>query len=118
MMQKSSGKVVTICSMSAVNSLPFGVVYTATKFGVDGFMNALYDELCMLNLEEKIKLTTIFPDFTSTRQDINDLFGSFNLSFYDMLAPERVADEAIEGIKEGKRKIYISNMKLGHFLFR
>lgn len=118
MKQKMSGKIVTICSMSAVNSLPFGIVYTASKFGVDGFMNALYDELCVCNLDDKIKLTTIYPDFIATREDIRDLCAEINIPFYQLLTPERVANEAIDGIKEGKRKVFISNMKLGQFLFK
>jgi short-subunit dehydrogenase len=116
MIERNYGKIVSTCSVSAIDALPFGITYTATKYGVDGFMNALYDELCLLELDEKIKLTTIFPDFIRTRKELEHIINDKMKLIYDLMTPERVADEAVEAIKLGKREKIISDLTLVHLL--
>lgn len=117
MIERKHGKIVTVSSVAAIASLPFGVTYTATKYGIDGFMNALYDELCIHNLEDRIKLTTIYPDFVSTRKELADFIEKVDYKF-GMLTTERVADEAVESIKLGKRRVVVSDLKLIHILIK
>jgi all-trans-retinol dehydrogenase (NAD+) len=116
MIAQNYGKILSICSVTAFNSLPTAGTYTATKYGLDGFMNALYDELCILEIEDKIKLTTIYPDFIATRRELADIVN--NKLFYNMLTPERVADEAVEAIKLGKREKVISDLGFIHSLVK
>lgn len=115
MIKQRHGKIVSICSVSAKNSLPFSVTYSSTKWAVDGFMNALFDELCVLELEKQIKLTTIFPDFIRTRKELASLIDEIKMS-YDMLTPEEVADETVKAIVIGKREKIVSNIGMGHWL--
>lgn len=117
MIKRKHGKIVATCSIAAMDSLPFGVVYSATKYAVDGFMNALYDELCILELNDRIKLTTIYPDFTHTQKDLVEKVEKISLA-YEMLTPERVANEAVEGIMMGKRRVLMSDLKLLHILVK
>lgn len=116
MISKKRGKIVAICSISAIDSFPFGATYASTKYGSNGFMESLWDELCAQDLEDKIKLTTIYPDFISTRQDLNTVVDDKMKIFYEILTPERVADETIDAIKKGKRQKIISNITLAHVL--
>lgn len=118
MVSQNYGKIISICSMSAINSLPFGATYSATKYGVDGFMNALFDELCVLGLEKKIKLTTIFPDFVTTRKELSTIVEDTMKLKYDMLTPERVVDEAVDAIKLGKRRKIVSDLTFAHVLVK
>ena len=117
MIERKHGKIVSICSISAINSLSFGIVYTASKWGVDGFMNALFDELCALDLEDCIKLTTIYPDFVSSRKELDNVLDALKFEF-NRLTPQRVANETVEAIKNEKRLKVISDGTLGHMIFQ
>lgn len=73
MIQRKRGHIVAISSLAGHLAFPRGVVYNATKFGVRGFMESLYMELCMENHEKLIHLTTVFPSFIQTRQEISNM---------------------------------------------
>lgn len=117
MVERKHGRIISICSVTAMNSFPFGVVYTATKWGVDGFMNALFDELCALDLEDFIKLTTIYPDFVSSRKELDNALDALKFVF-NRLTPQRVADETVEAIKNEKRQKVITDGILGHMILQ
>lgn len=117
MVERKYGRIVSICSIIAMNSLSFLTAYTATKWGVDGFMNALYDELCALDLEDCIKLTTIYPDFVSSRKELDSALDELNFEF-NRLTPQRVAREAVEAIKNEQRLKIVSDNGVGHMIIQ
>jgi all-trans-retinol dehydrogenase (NAD+) len=107
MIQKKKGKIVAIASFFARVTSPLATVYSATKFGVDGFMDALYDDLCMDDNDEHIKLTTAYPYFINTRKELGDLVDKLEVILPRMM-PEYVADKVVEAVLMRKRKITIS----------
>lgn len=58
--------------MSGISALGRAATYSASKFAVRGFMEALREELRLDGLSEKIHTSTIFPYFIVTRKDMID----------------------------------------------
>jgi short-subunit dehydrogenase len=114
MIERKRGKIVSICSMTGICTIPSAVVYSATKYGVKGFMSALYDELCVNDTEKFIHLTTVYPDFINTRKDMVDVLEKVKHMIL-LLTPAQVADRTIEGVLSKKRNVYISDYFLAHF---
>lgn len=100
--------------MTAVSTIPSAVVYSATKYGVKGFMSALFDELCVNDYDNFIHLTTVYPDFINTRRDLTDVLEKVKHVIL-LLTPAEVADRTIDGALNRKRNIYISDYFLPHF---
>lgn len=106
MMKRKRGRIIAIASFGAKITIPMGAVYCASKYGVDGLMETLFDDLCIENLEESIRTTTVYPYFINTNKKIADVMEEID----DMLpryAPKYVAEEAVKGILINKRKIYV-----------
>lgn len=76
MIERRNGHIVAIASIAAIEALGRAIGYTATKFGVRGFMDALYEDLVVDNLENDIHLTTVFPYFMASQQQIVNVLQS------------------------------------------
>lgn len=111
MIARKSGKIVAISSMLAKMTIPMSTIYAATKCGVDGFMEALFDDLCLDDNEEFVKLTTVFPYFINTRKELGEMMDEVD-DFVPRMTPEFVADKIVEGVLNRKRKIFVSPLKL------
>lgn len=74
MIERKKGRIVAIASIASKVSAPFGSAYTATKHGLDGFMESLWDDLCVGDHEEFIKLCTVYPYFINTRKELGEIF--------------------------------------------
>lgn len=61
MVQNGSGHIVSISSMAGMHASPFTVIYSASKFAVTGFMQALSEQLRLQKLDKKIRTTCILP---------------------------------------------------------
>lgn len=72
MIRRSKGHIVAICSMSGISALGRAATYSASKFAVRGFMEALREELRLDGLTEQIHTSTIYPYFIVTRKDMID----------------------------------------------
>ncbi|CRK88617.1 CLUMA_CG002381, isoform A [Clunio marinus] len=107
MITRKSGRIVAVSSMTARLTLPLSTVYAATKFGVDGFMETLYDDLCIDDYDKFIKLSTIFPFFINTRKEIQNTMDEIG-DIIPRLTPEYVAEKSVEGILINKRNIFIT----------
>ncbi|GAB0086124.1 short-chain dehydrogenase/reductase family 16C member 6 [Sergentomyia squamirostris] len=66
MIARGKGHVVSLSSMAGVVGLQNLVPYCGSKFAVRGFTEALYEEIRMQGLWEKIKFTTIYPYMVDT----------------------------------------------------
>ena len=55
--------------------LILGNVYGATKAGVENFMEALHDELCVDDHDEYVRCTTVYPTFINTSQNLANFLG-------------------------------------------
>lgn len=111
MIRRKRGKIVSISSMAAKVTMPVLSVYSATKYGVDGFMESMFDELCIDGYDEFIKLTTVYPYFILTNRDVENFLNKLK-DPYPRNLPEKVAQKTVEGVLQRKRKIYILPSKL------
>jgi short-subunit dehydrogenase len=117
MMERKCGKIMSICSMGCVLPAPSLNVYCATKWGLNGFMLGLADELLVGDFDKHIKLTTVYPDIINTRKEAMDLIDKMK-NFMPKLTPERVADEAVSGMLRRRSNVYVSNTTFLFFLMR
>lgn len=72
MKERRSGHIVSISSMAGLTPSPYISAYSATKFGVQGFMAALNEHLRLEQLDHCIKTTCIFPYYIKTKNLISD----------------------------------------------
>lgn len=86
-----------ISSLGGKISFPLACAYCATKFGVRGFMLALYDELCVDHSEKYVKTTTVYPSFINTRKCLGDILDTMG-EFAPRMTPEYVAKEIVNGM--------------------
>lgn len=107
MIERKHGRIVAISSISALVTLPMATVYSSTKFGVDGFMQALFDDLCIDNCDKFIKLSTVFPYFINTRKELADLMDEVH-DFMPRMTPQFVAEKTVEGVLLDKSRIVIA----------
>lgn len=93
MIKQRRGHIVGISSMSGIHPTPQLIQYTAAKFGIQGLLQALQEEMRQEGLGD-ILCTTVHPYFVSTRQDVMD---AVNLR-YPPITPERTADETVNAM--------------------
>lgn len=104
MLEKKRGHIVAISSMGGKLTIPNACVYCATKFGVHGFMNALFDELAINDDDQYVKTTCVFPYFINTRKELCDILDQTKEVAPRMTA-DYVADEIVKGMLMNKRNI-------------
>jgi all-trans-retinol dehydrogenase (NAD+) len=107
MIDRKNGKIVAIASLAARFTIPLATIYSATKYGVDGFMESLFDDLCLDGHDKFIKLTTVYPYFINTRKELCDTMDEID-DFVPRMSPEFVANKIVEGVLSNKRKIVIT----------
>ena len=106
MIKRKRGHIMATCSMLAKVTYSMATAYCATKYGVDGFMNALYDELCVKDQDEFIKLTTAYPGFVNTRKDLSDMLDKLG-DVSPRLTPTFTADAMVNALLQNKRSVII-----------
>lgn len=105
MVKRKQGHVVAISSLSGKMTFPCAVAYCTTKFGVSGFMDALFDELCLFEHDDFIKTTTVYPTFINTQKALVDMVvQNGNIPFME---PDIAASVIVKGILTNRRNIYI-----------
>lgn len=107
MVHRKAGKIVAIASFFAKMPSPMSTVYSATKFGVDGFMEALFDDLCMDDNEVHIRLTTVYPYFINTRKQLGEMMDECE-DILPRMTPEYVAEETVKAVLMRKRKLVLT----------
>ncbi|CRK91790.1 CLUMA_CG005421, isoform A [Clunio marinus] len=104
MIENRRGHIVAISSLGGKIAFPLACAYCATKFGVRGFMEALYDELCVDNYETFIKTTCVFPAFVNTRKELSDVLDQTK-ELGPRMSPRYAANKIVEGMLLDKRDI-------------
>jgi all-trans-retinol dehydrogenase (NAD+) len=104
MIQRKQGHVVAICSMSAKLTIPCAVAYCATKFGVSGFMEALNDELALLE-QDCVKLTTVYPTFINTQKELGKRLD--DAGRIPRLEPSKVAHLIVKAMLRDRRNLFV-----------
>ncbi|KAG5672646.1 hypothetical protein PVAND_002759 [Polypedilum vanderplanki] len=106
MIEKKRGHIVGISSMSAKVTLPCAISYCSTKYGVDGFYSALYDELCVDEHDEYIKTTCIFPSFINTREELTKILDQMK-GVGPRMSASYVASQIVNAIKNNKKSLIL-----------
>lgn len=114
MIERKRGHICAICSLSAKVTFPNGTAYCATKWGVDGFMNSLYDEICADDYDEFIKLTTVYPFFINTRKQVTDLLETITTKeVTPIVSPKDAANQIVQSILLEKRNAVVPSYLKG-----
>ncbi|KAJ6635272.1 17-beta-hydroxysteroid dehydrogenase 13 [Pseudolycoriella hygida] len=113
MILRKLGHIVGISSITAVHPMPGAVIYSATKFAVNGFIQALYQELRQEG-NDFINLTSVLPYFVSTRKDLTE---AVNLRF-PMMSAEEVAEVTVDAMLRNEQIVSVPryNLLLSAFL--
>lgn len=116
MIERKRGHIVAVASASAKVTFPLACAYISTKFGVRGLYSALYDELCVDNSDEFVKITTAYPHFMNTRKELSDEMDKVKITTPRM-SPKFVADEVIKAMLRDKSEITLPmEIKLIQFI--
>lgn len=101
-LRERGGAIACLASTAAVHGWPQMSAYSAAKFGVAGFCDALRPEL----RQHHISLTTVFPLLIDTPllRNAND---APILKTGKAISPDKVVDATLAGVASGKARIYI-----------
>lgn len=83
-LKSSGGAVINISSVAGLHGMKGSAAYSASKFGVRGFTQALFEEV----RENRVKVTSVFPGFVNTEM----VAGSQKLDYSRMIQPEDLAE--------------------------
>lgn len=78
-------------------------------------MEALYDDLCVENQDEFIKLSTVYPYFINTRKELGDILDILE-DPTPRLTPEFVADETVKRHLQNQRSIIITPLLIHRYI--
>ena len=87
MRKAGSGKIINIGSLAGITAIPFGSFYTASKFALEGYTEALWHELRPFG----IHATLIEPGFVSTPIGDSTQVAAVPLAPYDSAPPPHSA---------------------------
>lgn len=60
-------------------------------------MGALYDELCVLEVDKFVCTTTVYPSFINTRKELSDVLDQTK-EMSPRMSPQYVADNVVKGV--------------------
>lgn len=111
-MKRKRGHIVAISSVTAKTSLPLTTAFTASKYGVDGLMSALQDEILLNESYKFIKLTTVYPSLMEPSEELKNILGPIK-EVLPNLTPAYIADEIYNAMTKNTRTLMIPS--LSHF---
>lgn len=106
MMKRQRGHIVAISSVTAKTSLPLTTAFTASKYGVDGLMSALQDEVLLNECYKFIKLTTVYPSLMDPSEELNKVLGPIK-EVLPNLSYASIADEIYKAMTKNTRNLMI-----------
>lgn len=86
MLKRKSGHILNMVSVAGTKVFPQNAAYSASKFGLLGFNDALREE----TRDHGIKVTALIPGATST-----DIWGNANVDYSVMMQPEDIAQMVV-----------------------
>ena len=96
MRKAGAGKIITIGSLAGITAIPFGAFYTASKFALEGYTEALWHELRPFG----IHVTLIEPGFIATSIGESTQIAAAPLSAYDGVR-QRATHALDQHVKDG-----------------
>lgn len=114
MMQRGSGHVVTIASAAGLVATVRQTDYAASKHAAVGFDEALRCELHYLG-HSQILTTVVCPYYVAT-----GMFDGAKAAspLLPVAEPERVAEQIVDGIRRGRRRMFLPPLVAGSYLGR
>jgi dehydrogenase/reductase SDR family member 7B len=107
----TKGSIVGISSIAGYRGLPVRTGYSASKFAVNGFLEALRTEL----LKTDVHILTACPGFTASNIRFSALDGSGHETGETvrdeekMMSPDEVAYEILKAVKKRKRQLILTS---------
>ena len=110
MMERGSGHLVFISSLSGKAASPGSSLYSATKFGLRGMALGLSEDL----EDTPVSVTTVFPGFIRDAGMFAES-GTELPSFVGTRTPEDVAGAVVKGIEQGRLEVDVAplSMRIG-----
>ncbi len=108
MLERRSGQIVLIGSLSGLVASPGSALYNATKFGLRGFAHALRQDLHGTG----VGVSVVHPGFVSEAGMFMDS-GMELPKGTRLVRPERVADDVLKAIAKDKGEILTAPAELG-----
>lgn len=99
-------KISLYANYTALHPIPGAVIYTSTKFAVQGFVQALYEEIRQEGYGDVVHCTTVHPYFVSTR---NDLMAALNLRF-PAVTVNQTANETVNAMLRNEQQVAIPRL--------
>jgi len=106
MLRRGSGVIVNMSSIGGRVPIPFAAAYTASKYGVAGFTEALRDELAG---RSNIKVCGVYPGFVNTPTDVHsaNYTGRALRPVPPVLDPEDVATKIVDLVLRPRRALHL-----------
>lgn len=104
MIARGSGSMVAIVSLGGIISLKDSAIYSASKFGLRGFLAGFHQEVAA----KSVKISGVYPAAVDTPMLHHEaLHGGSVLNFVDrVLPPEEIAAATLKAIDTGRLEIY------------
>ncbi|XP_067618724.1 estradiol 17-beta-dehydrogenase 11 isoform X1 [Eurosta solidaginis] len=106
MVARKSGHVVAVAALAGLVPLPGAGIYTATKYGIMGFMEALRCELRLSDCDY-IRTTVANTYLMKTSGDLPLLSDAGIMASYPGLPTTYVAEKIVRGILFNERMVYV-----------
>jgi hypothetical protein len=105
MLQRDRGVIVNVSSIGGRVPIPFAAAYSASKYGVAGFTEALRDELAA---RSGIEVCGVYPGYVDTPTDIHSAShtGRTLRPVPPVLAPEEVAEGIVDLALHPRRALH------------
>jgi short-subunit dehydrogenase len=109
MIERRNGCIVLVSSIAGIFGAPLRAVYSTTKAALHGFAESLAVEVW----EKNIQVSMVVPGFVRTNISYNSLKGDgtrhevMDKNQARGVAPDICARQIVEGLKSGKREIYV-----------
>jgi len=107
MVERGSGHLVFVSSLSGKTASPGSSLYSATKFGMRGFALGLREDL----VGTGVGVTTVFPGFIRDAGMFHDS-GAKLPSLVGTRTPEQVAEALAQGIERGRLEVDVAPLAL------
>ncbi|XP_063709658.1 uncharacterized oxidoreductase YoxD-like [Culicoides brevitarsis] len=104
MIDQKRGHILSISSFAGLVGLPTSICYTASKFGVRGFVEGLAMDLHFRGLSDCIRTTTVFPYFVDTNPGIK-VHVVDKCAHKVMYDPKVIGKEIVEGLLRNEEVI-------------
>jgi len=107
MVERGSGHLVFVSSLSGKVASPGSSLYSATKFGLRGMALGLREDLEGTG----VGVTTVFPGFIRDAGMFHDS-GAKLPSYVGTRSPEQVAEALVQGIEKGRLEVDVAPLSL------